>query len=210
MRLFLIGLFIVSFLLSSPQQNPSSAAVTPSCHEYSFEGRVNGGEEYSHELGGGLSIHLIPSLAPKNENWGWVIQVRPLDSTADYAFPVNPPFHFANSQWLSTGYDETVEHQLRHEHEGFFVLKRKEYEDAAKLVGEAMSRTDPEAAEKFMAALPSLRSAVLRFKPIKYETSDGGKTVKWMSFGVVVIAPASFQPAPDLNAKDIACPSNHP
>jgi hypothetical protein len=103
-----------------------------------------------------------------------------------------------------------VEHQLRHEHEVFFVLKRKEYEDAAKLVGEAMSRTDPEAAEKFMAALPSLRSAVLRFKPIKYETSDGGKTVKWMSFGVVVIAPASFQPAPDLNAKDIACPSNHP
>jgi hypothetical protein len=92
MRLFLIGLFIVSFLLSSPQQNPSSAAVTPSCHEYSFEGRVNGGEEYSHELGGGLSIHLIPSLAPKNENWGWVIQVRPLDSTADTLFLSIPLF----------------------------------------------------------------------------------------------------------------------
>jgi hypothetical protein len=209
MRLFVIGLLIVSFLPSSEQQNPSSAAVTPTCHEFSFEGRVNGGEEYSHELGGGLSIHLVPSLAPRNENWGWVIQVRPLDSTADYAFPVNPPFHSANSQWLSTGYDETVEQRLGHEHEVFFVLKRKEYEDAAKLVEEAMSRTDPEAAGKFIAALPSLRSAVLRFNPIKYETSDWGNTVKWMSFGVVVIAPASFQPA-GLNAKDIACPSNHP
>jgi hypothetical protein len=205
MRLFVVGLLFVSFLPSSQQQNPSSAAATPTCHEFSFEGRVNGGEEYSRELGGGLSIHLSPSLAPKNENWGWVIQVRPLDSTADYAFPVNPPFHSENSQWLSTGYGETVEQQLVYEHEVFFVLKRKEYEDAAKLVEEAMSSTEPEAAGKFISALPSLRSAVLRLRPIKYETSDGGKTAKWMSFGVVVIAPANFQPAPGLNAKDVAC-----
>ena len=108
------------------------------------------------------------------------------------------------------GYGETLEHQLEYEHEVFFVLNRQEYEHAAKLVEEAMSSADSEAAGKFISALPSLRSAVLRFKPIKYETADGGKTAKWMTFRVVVIAPAEFQPAPSLNTKDTACPSIHP
>ena len=98
-----------------------------------------------------------------------------------------------------------MEQQLAYEHEVFFVLNRQEYEHAAKLVEEAMSSADSEATGKFISALPSLRSAVLRLKPIKYETADGGKTAKWMSFRVVVITPAEFQPAPALNAKDTAC-----
>jgi hypothetical protein len=210
MRHLVICLLIVSFLPSRQQERTTPAAVTPPCREFSFEGRVNGGEEYSRELGGSLWIHLSPSLAPKNENWGWVIQVRPLDSTADYAFPVNPPFHSGNSQWLSTGYGETVEQQLEYEHEVFFVLNQTEYEHAAKLVEEAMSSSEPEAAGKLISALPALRSAVLRLKPTKYETADAGKTAKWMSFGVAVITPANFQPAPGLNAKNISCPSNLP
>ena len=197
MRFLVVGLIIISFLLSKQQQKPTPATVTRTWHEFSFEGRANGGAEYSHELGGGLSIQLSPSLAPKNENWGWIIQIRPLDSTDDYAFPVNPPFHSENSLWLSTGYGETLEHQL-------------EYEHAARLVDEAMSSKEPEAAGKFISTLPALRSAVLRLKPIKYETADGGKTAKWMSFGVVVIAPTNFQQAPGLNAKDTTCPSSHP
>lgn len=75
----------------------------------------------------------------------------------------------------------------------FFVLNREEYEHAAKLVEEAMSSADSEAAGKFISVLPSLRSAVLKLKPIKFETADGGKTAKWMTFRVVVIAPAEFQ-----------------
>jgi hypothetical protein len=209
MRHFIICLLFVSSLTWSRQHKPTPAAVIPACHEFSFEGRVNGGEEYSHELGAGLWIHLSPSLAPKNENWGWTIQVRPLDSTDDYAFPVNPPFHSGNSQWLSTGYGETLEQQLKYEHQVFFVLNRTEYEHAARLVDEAMSSKEPEAAGKFISTLPALRSAVLRLKPIKYETADGGKTAKWMSFGVVVIAPTNFQQAPGLNAIDTTCPSSH-
>lgn len=210
MRFFVISLLFISFLPFKQQQEPTPAAVTGTCHGFSFEGRVNGGAEYSHELGGGLSIRLSPSLAPKNENWGWTIQVRPVDSADDYAFPVNPPLHSGNSQWLSTGYGETVERQLAHEHEVFFVLNRQEYEHAAKLAETALSSADPEAAGKFISALPSLRSAVLRLKPIKYETADGGKTAKWMSFRVIVTVPAVFQPAPGLSPEDAVCPSNHP
>ena len=210
MRHSVICFLSVSFLASNQQQKPISAAVAPTCHVFSFEGRVNGGEEYSHELGGGLWIYLSPSLAPKNENWGWVIQVRPLNSTDDYAFPVNPPFHSGNSQWLSTGYGETVEQLLKYEHEVFFVLNREEYEHAARLVDETMSGGEPEAAGKFISTLPTLRSAVLRLKPVKYHTANAGRTATWMSFAVTVTTPAKFKPAPGLNAREIACPSNHP
>jgi hypothetical protein len=203
MRLLVIGLLIVSFLPSSQQQKPTPAAVTSTCHESSFEGRVNGGEEYSHELGGGLKIRLLPS----KKNWGWMIEIQPLDGTDDYAYPVNPPLRSGNSQWLSTGYGETVEQQLKYEHEVFFVLNRAERERALKLADAAISSSDPEAAGRFLSILPTLRSAVLRVKPINYETADEGERVKWMQFGVTVTTPANFRPAPGLNPKDIACPS---
>jgi len=209
MKLIVISLIVTWFLASNQPQEPTPVTFTRTCHEFSFEGRVNGGEEYSHELGGGLWIDLFPSRGPKNVNWGWIIGVRPRDGKDDYTYPVNPPYHSANSQWLSTGYDETLEQQLKDEHEVFFVLNRTEYEHAAKLVEEAMSSTDQEAAGRFISVLPSLRSAVLELKPIQYETADGGKTAKWMTFQVVVIAPAEFQPAPSLNAKDTDCGSIH-
>jgi hypothetical protein len=182
-----LGVFV---LASSQQQKPTPAAVTPTCHEFSFEGRVNGGKEFSHELGGGLKTRPLPS----NKNWGWMIEVQPLDGTEDYAYPVNPPFRSGNSQWLSTGYGETVEQQLKYEHEVFFVLNRAEHERAMKLAGDAISSSDPEAAGRFLSILPTLRSAVLRIKPIKYETADEGGTVKWMQFGVTVTTPARAGP----------------
>jgi hypothetical protein len=122
----------------------------------------------------------------------------------------NPPFHSGNSLWLSTGYGETVEQLLKYEHEVFFVLNRQEYEHAARLLDETMSSSEPEAAGKFISTLPTLRSAVLRRKPVKYHTANAGKTATWMSFAVTVTTPAKFQPAPRLHAREIACPSNRP
>jgi len=180
--------------------------MVPNCLTFSFEGRLNGGEEYIHELGGGLRVRLLPV----QKKWGWMIEVQPLDSTEDYAYPLNPPYHSGNSQWLSTGYYDTVEQQLKYEHEIFFVLNRTEYEHAMKLVDDALSSTDPEAAGKFMSNLPTLRSAVLNIKPIKYETADEGRGVNWMQFGVTVTVPASFPLPSGFDAKRIACLVNRP
>lgn len=195
----------VSLLLPVLQQKTPSAAVTPNCLAFSFEGRVDGGEEYTHELGGGLRVRLLPV-----QKRGWMVQIQPLDSTDDYAYPVNPPYHFGNSQWLATGYGEIVEQQLKGEHEIFFVLSHTEYEQAVKLVEEALSSNDPEAAGKFLSTLPALRSAVLRIKPIKYETADEGRSVNWMEFSVRVIAPANFAVPSSFDAKKIPCPKNGP
>ena len=199
----LLGIFVLASV--RPQKTQRSSPVS-ACHEFAFDGRISGGEEYSHELGGGLILRLTPSLAPPNENWGWVIQVQPQNSNDDYAWPVNPPFHFGNSQWLATGYNESAQQQLSHEHEVFFVLNKAEYERARKLANDALNSSDPEAAGKFLDILPTLRSAVFKLNPVKYETTNEGKSVSWMQFSVSVTAPASFQPASGMNPKNIACP----
>jgi hypothetical protein len=199
----LLGIFVLPSVRLQKTQRSSPGST---CHEFAFDGRISGGQEYSHELGGGLLLRLTPSLAPPNENWGWVVQVQPRDSNDDYAWPVNPPFHFGNSQWLAPGYNESAQQQLSYEHEVFFVLNKAEYERATKLANDALNSSDPEAAGKFLAILPTLRSAVLKLKPVKYETTNEGKSVSWMQFSVSVTAPASFQPASGIDTKDIACP----
>ena len=201
---FSVVLLLSAFTLSVQQQKPQDSSATARCGEFSFDGRVTGGEAFSRNLGEGLRLRLSPT----KENWGWIIRVQPGGSSDDYAYPVNPPFHSDNSQWVSTGYGETAEHQLMHDHEVFFVLNRKEYERATKLTDEAMASSDPDAAGRFLAILPSLRSAVLKLKPMKYETLNQGKSVKWMEFSVTVIVPGSFQPAPDMNLRNRACSSN--
>jgi hypothetical protein len=151
-------------------------------------------------------LRLTPSLAPPNENWGWVIHVQPQNSNDDYAWPVNPPFHFGNSQWLATGYNESAQQQLSHEHEVFFVLNKAEYEKATKLANDALDSSDSEAAGRFLAILATLRSAVLKLNPVKYETTNKGKLVSWMQFSVSVTTPVSFQPAPGMHTKNTTCP----
>jgi hypothetical protein len=195
----LLGIFVLPSV--RPQKTQSSSPVS-ACHEFAFDGRISGGAEYSHELGGGLLLRLNPA----KENWGWVIQIQPRNSNEDYAWPVNPPFHFGNSQWLATGYNESAQQQLSHEHEVFFVLDKAEYERATKLANDALNSSDPEAAGKFLVILPTLRSAVLKLKPTNYKTTNEGKSVSWMRFSVSVTAPASFQPTSGIGAKNIACP----
>ena len=210
MRFLIICLFCVFALPSIRRENVKPSTSIPACREFTFDGRINGGEDYSHVIGGDLSLRLSPSLAPPNENWGWVIQVQPRDSSDDYAWPVNPPFHFGNSQWLATGYHASAQQQLSHEHEVFFVLNQQEYDRATKLANDALNGSEPGAAEKFLAMLPSLQSAVLKLKPVKYETTNEGKSVSWMQFSVTVTAPARFQPASGMVAKNIVCPLNRP
>src|SRR5205809_4092824 len=109
------------------QTNPPAIGArspsTTACRELSFSGRINGDEEYSRELGDKLWVRF----APTKDKWGWIVSVGPADSTDDYAWPVNPPLRGDNSQYLSTGYGDTVEYRLRHEHQIFFVFDRAHY-----------------------------------------------------------------------------------
>jgi len=185
-----------------PKEPPSYASA---CLELSFSGRLNGGEKYSRELGETLWVRF----AQLKDNWGWGVSVEPEDRTEDYAWPVNPPFHFGNSEYLGTGYGDTVEYQLKHEHRIFFTLSRTVYDQAVKLVNvEAMSK-DPEGAGRYLAALPTIPTGVMYVKPIRFDVVDEGKSVNWMEYSATVIVPASFAPAVGLRPKQRPCPPMH-
>src|ERR1043166_7453980 len=69
----------------------SVSAIT--CRELSFNGRINGDEEYSRELGDNLWVRF----APMKDKWGWIVTIGPADNAndngrfgdwPDYAWPI--------------------------------------------------------------------------------------------------------------------------
>lgn len=186
-------------------QQPKEPPASASCLELSFRGRLNGEERYSQALGESLWLRF----APMKDNWGWIISIEPAESTEDYAWPVNPPFHFGNSEYLGTGYGDTVEYQLKREHKIFFVLNRTVYDKAVKLVNDEAFSKDPEGAGRYLAALPSIPTGILNLKPTRFEVVNEGKSVNWMEYSITVTVPASFQPAAGLDQKKVSCPPMH-
>jgi hypothetical protein len=183
-------LAFVQMLIVSAAGHPQSSVIAinqqlkkpPACLELSFDGRLNGGEKDSREIGEELWVRF----APTGNNWGWDISVEPEDGTDDYAWPVNPPFHFGNSQNLSTGYEDTVEVQLKREHKIFFVLNRAVFEQAVKLVNDQAMSKDPEGAGRYLAALPKIPTGILYVKPTKFDVVNEGKSVNWMEYSATV------------------------
>jgi hypothetical protein len=187
------------------QQPKEPAASVLPCLELSFSGRISGSERYARELGEKLWVRF----APTRNNWGWAISVEEAGSPDDYAWPVNPPFHFGNSEYLSTGYGETVKSKLKFEHRIFFALNRTVYEQAVKLVNDEAMSNDPAGAGRFLAILPTIPTGILYVKPTKFEVVNEGKSVNWMEYSVTVVVPASFRYAPGLSAKERSCPPMH-
>src|SRR5260370_15749197 len=206
MRVLATLLLGTLLLPSAAQQDAKPSAAIHSCREFGFDGRVKGGEEYSHVLGGRLWLRLLPL----NDGWGWIIQVQPEGSNDDYGFPLNPPYHGDNVQWLGTGYGETVEPRLKFEHRVFFASSRQEHELDVSLYEEYVDspgNKDPSAAGKFLPMLPSLHSAVLKLKPGNYQITNEGKSVSWLEFSVTAITPESFHPAAGMKLQNSDCPS---
>jgi hypothetical protein len=181
-------------------------AVVERCRTASFDARIDGAAAFQRELGENLRFHLVPL----GEREGWTIEVRPLNSTDDYAYPLNPPLRMGNSQWLGTGYNDTAEQRLSYEHVVYFVLNAADYDKIMKLVQDALwpyGAAEPDkAGEQYLSALAKLPAGSVILRSLKYETENGGKAVNWMEFSVQIITPASFRLTSDLTAKEAACP----
>jgi len=188
----------------------SGNAAPQSCRTARFGGRIDGAAAFQRELGENLRLNLVPL----GESQGWTIEIRPLDRSDDYAYPLNPPLRMGNSQWLGTGYSDTAEQRLSYEHLVYFVLNATDYDKIMKLVQDALwpySAAEPDkAGERYLSALATFPSGNITLRPTKYETENEGKAVKWMEFSVQVITPSSFRLASDLTSKEIACPPREP
>ncbi len=206
------GVLLHTFISPAPAHVKTKPVATAegsvsaiACRELSFTAHINGDEEYSRELGDKLWVRF----APTKDKWGWIVSVGPADSTDDYAWPVNPPLRGDNSQYLSTGYGNTVEYRLGYEHRIFFVFDRAHYDQAVKLVNDEAFSKNNDGASRYLAALPTIPAGILYLKPIRFDVVNEGKSVNWMEFSLTVIVPVSFEAAAGLNAKERPCPPMH-
>jgi hypothetical protein len=197
---------------ASPAGTGEHSPSATTCRELSFSGRINGDEGFSRELGGKLWVRFVPT----KDKSGWIVSVGPADNAngrfgdwPDYAWPVNPPLRGDNSQYLSTGYGDTVEYRLKYEHRIFFVLDHANYDQAVKLVNDEAFSKNVDGAARYFAALPKIPAAILDLKPIRFEVANEGKSVNWMEYSVTAIVPASFEPAAGLSRKERPCPPMH-
>jgi hypothetical protein len=189
----------------SPEKQGSASAVSEQCQCAAFEGRVQGGEAYSHPLGGGLVFHL----RPQEMNQGWQIVISPEGSQQDWAYPVNPPLRSANAQAMMSGWGEGVRARLGYPHQVRFLLQKADYERMSQRVSDALwpySAKDPEhATEAYFDELARVRTGLVEVTALDYDRSGPPESVEWMRFRVVVTVPRDFAADPRLNWRPGAC-----
>jgi hypothetical protein len=170
------------FTEAGPQTNISV------CLRASFGGRVNGGESFSRSIGNGLKLHLDPL----KDDWGWQLAISPEGSDDDWAYPVNPPLHFGNSEYLGTGYGESAREVLSQAHEIRFPLTEADYIRMSKLADEAIGPKQ-KAAAAYLDALKAIRTGAVILSPLDYDKDGEPEKVRWMKFNAVVIVPQGFR-----------------
>lgn len=181
-------------------------ALAQSCLRASFQGTIKAADSFATPLGNGLVFHLNPL----RDKWGWTVVVSPQNrATDDWAYPVNPPLRFGNSQYMGTGYGESVKQQLSYSHEISFLLSSADYERMSKLAEDALwpyKSSQPEnATTKYLAALKDIARGTLAITPVDYESAGSPETVEWMKFRAVVIVPREFSGSNDLRWSSGSC-----
>jgi hypothetical protein len=176
------------------------------CIRADFVGSVNGGASLQQPLGNGLVLHFNPL----KDKWGWEIVVSPQESVSDdWAYPVNPPLRFGNSQYMGTGYGESVKQKLSYPHEIRFLLTNADYSRMSKLARDALwpyESTQPEsAATAYLTALKTVATGTVILSPIDYDRGGPPETVDWMKFKAVVIVPRIFAGSSELHWKAGSC-----
>jgi hypothetical protein len=180
------------------------AAIGQSCQETTVNGYIKGGEGFSLAIGSGFEIRLVPM----RDNWGWQVEAGPSDSSADWAWVTNPPYHSSNAQYMGTGYGENARDRLKHAHEVRFVLKQSEFERLLKLVEEEQRNAD--AAGPLLTALSEAETGSAIVIPTEYDKAGDPQQVRWMRFSLKVNVPTSFERSKALKWMKAACPSRMP
>ena len=197
----------------------SKPVVAAGCRSISFDGEIAAGEAFVREIGGGLALHLTPTTfsdpAVDAALDGWNLALLPRaasDKSAqeDRIYPVNPPLRFNPWQQIGTSYDIAVEEKLKQPLAYAFVPGDADYRAISERAQDALwpyAAAHPEQAnEAYLNALAALRLGMIRLEPRGYETVEGGRGIRQLTFTVQVIAPEDFaftralpaQPAPCL------------
>ncbi len=143
-------------------------------------------------------------MIPLAQNHGWEIRIGPVGSEEDWAWAVNPPYHADNSQYIGTGWGDTVRYQLGHPHLVWFLPSKAENDRmnaAAELALSGKSNSD-----EFRAALQAARKYLVTVNALDYDQRGAEEQAAWMDFEATVTVPTDFPGSHKLKWIPAACP----
>lgn len=173
------------------------------CKHATLVADLNETTSMSRTIGNGLLLRLIPA----NDGSGWRIAVSPeANEEEDWTYPVNLPLRTGESQYLATGYGETIREKLRYPREIKFVLSESDFARYSRMADRALASSDPEAAGIYMAQLPKISVGSVLISAWKYETTPDGERVKSAQLRFAVTIPEDFSGAKGLKWSRLPCP----
>ena len=163
---------------------------------------IEGDRDFMLELGNDLKLHLRSG----KDQLGWVVSVTPEGNIKeDWMFPVNLPLRTGESQFLATGYGESVRERMQYKHEIRFALTQSDYQQYARLATQTLESRDPDAAGRFLAEYRKMRAGTVVIEPLKYQTSSDGTQMEWAKLKFVVIVPKTFPGSTALKWRRSEC-----
>lgn len=193
----LIGLLFSVAVLAQAQRNNSA------CLRLSVGGQVNAGKSFRQPLGNGLVLHLDPL----KDDSGWQAAISPEGSDDDWAYPVNLPLRFGNSEYLGTGYGEPVREVLSYAHVIRFPLTYEDYSRISNLAREALwpDQSKQKATAAYLDALKTVKTGAVVLSPLDYDKDGPPEKTKWMKFNAIVVIPQGFMIHSELHWTTGSC-----
>jgi hypothetical protein len=177
------------------------------CHSFEFTHTIEAGDNFSQNIGGGLSLRLNPG------DDGWTIDIIPTRQESsgkqdDYIYPVNPPIRFNNLQYLGAAYGDSTRYLVTHEKHLRFVLNQSDYDLISRFITDALwpyNAKDPDrAGEIYLEDLGKLTLGSVHYKPLEYKFNPDG-SIDTLKFQMTVIAPKSFSFPDGVKSTPLSC-----
>jgi len=214
---------LVSNVLLAGVALPTDNSIGPrNCQTVTFNGDVVAGQPFSREIGAGLVLNLLPqsfvdaATDPAKELTGWRIELQPihpagkLKASDDFIYPANTPLRFNPRQDIGTSYGTPADEKLAHTIKYAFITNQSDYLRVMAAVEGALwpySSKNPDGADaNYLDTLSKIDLGEIRFSPTRFQTADGGKSIRSLQFRVRVVAPPAFIFAKSLTPRATDCP----
>lgn len=201
------GMLVVAVLMLAGRGLCRPGASSPKCSAVTFTVSLDAGKSFTQRVGDLLfKIHATHGKALCR---GWIFSLDDGKGN-DFIYPVNMPLRFNPSEYLACSYGLTARQGLEMKRGLRFILTEQEYQRLHPLMVAALwpgDSPDPEhAAERYLKALATVRTGLLRLSTLHFKLSPDG-LIRSATFRVELIAPSSFHFNPAQNPHPAGCPA---
>jgi hypothetical protein len=200
-------MLMIAVLALSGQSRPQPGASGPQCRAVTFTANLKAGNSFAQKVDG-LEFRIRATNGKGTCN-GWTFTFEDADGH-DFIYPVNFPLRFNPSQLLDCSYGLTAKQGLEMKRSMRFILTEQDYLRLDPLMKDALwpaDSPDPKhAGERYLSAIRSVQTGLIRLNTQRYELSPDG-IIRSATFRVDLIAPTSFHFDPALKPYSTACPA---